>query len=130
MERTHEEWQAAFRQRLRRQQQAPAAAEQLAPSAPKRATKHVKSYDGPGWSIEKSKRGAASQRRTLDQRHQALLAAGVKTCSACKETKPLDQYQMRARNERQIYRSVCRACDASARRRRRQELKEEAACTT
>ena len=128
MERTHDEWRAAFRQRLRRQQQAPAAAEQ---PAPKRARNHVKSYDG-GWSLEKSRRGGAAYRTAVDQRHDAEIAAGVKTCSSCKAAKPLGQFQMRAQGERQIYRSVCRACDASARRKRREEAAKarEESCRT
>lgn len=123
MERTHEEWRAAFRQRLRRQQQAPAAVDQPAPSAPKRATKHVKSYDG-GWSPEKARLGGAAYRTRVNQRHDAELAAGVKVCSSCKDVKPLNQFHTRARGERQIYRSSCRACDAKARRNRRQEAKQ------
>lgn len=55
------------------------------------------------------------KRRKAEQEREALLSLGVRTCSTCKEEKPLSQYHMRNRKRKDgsVYKapySVCKTC--------------------
>lgn len=58
-------------------------------------------------------------RRKAEQEREALLSSGVKTCSMCKEEKPLSQYHMlnRKRRDGSVYRTPnykCKTCRKNA----------------
>lgn len=87
-------------------------------SPEERKTLGQKKWDA--WYAEYIESGAIEQtrdeqRKKAEQEREAALATGVRTCSTCKEEKPLSQYHMRNRKRKdgsayKVPYSKCKAC--------------------